>query len=162
MGNTASSEAAGDGEGKEGDSPASYWTMARQGYQEVVNAVIRPPRAQYSIDALGPDRFQIDGAIFERTDLTLTNARKQVLQCSHWEPVSRPAAKLPCCIYMHGNASCRAEARAILTYALRAGLTVFAFDFAGSGHSDGEWVSLGFFERDDLQVPDLQYYQNMY
>jgi len=30
------------------------------------------------------------------------------------------------------------------------GVSVFAFDFAGSGLSDGEYVSLGWFEREDL------------
>ena len=29
---------------------------------------------------------------------------------------------------------------------------MFAFDFSGSGRSDGEYVSLGFFEREDLKV----------
>jgi len=31
-------------------------------------------------------------------------------------------------------------------------ITVFCFDFAGSGLSDGEYLSLGFYERDDLAV----------
>jgi len=31
-------------------------------------------------------------------------------------------------------------------------ITVFSFDFAGSGLSDGEYLSLGFYERDDLSV----------
>ena len=29
---------------------------------------------------------------------------------------------------------------------------MFAFDFSGSGRSDGEYVSLGFFEREDLKI----------
>jgi fermentation-respiration switch protein FrsA (DUF1100 family) len=33
---------------------------------------------------------------------------------------------------------------------LSLGLAVFAFDFAGSGKSDGEYVSLGYYEREDL------------
>mmetsp|Transcript_86564 Transcript_86564/g.244694 ORF Transcript_86564/g.244694 Transcript_86564/m.244694 type:complete len:110 (-) Transcript_86564:1083-1412(-) len=36
--------------------------------------------------------------------------------------------------------------------ALALGATMFAFDFSGSGRSDGEYVSLGFFEREDLKV----------
>lgn len=35
---------------------------------------------------------------------------------------------------------------------LSLGATLFSLDFAGSGKSDGEYVSLGCFERDDLQV----------
>jgi len=37
-----------------------------------------------------------------------------------------------------------------LSYLLSLGLAVFAFDFAGSGKSDGEYVSLGYYEREDL------------
>lgn len=130
----------------------SYWQMARQGYQELVNAIIRPPRAEYSEEDLGPVEFKIATKLFRRSDLQLTNPRGMVLQCSHWEPVDRAAAGLPCLIYLHGNSSCRVEATSVLTVALCSGLTVFAFDFAGSGQSGGDWVSLGFYERDDLQT----------
>jgi len=35
---------------------------------------------------------------------------------------------------------------------LRQNITLFCFDFSGSGHSDGEYVSLGYYERDDLAI----------
>ena len=53
---------------------------------------------------------------------------------------------LPCMIYMHGNASCRLEALPQLSLCLSLGVTLCALDFAGSGLSDGEYVSLGCFE----------------
>lgn len=31
-------------------------------------------------------------------------------------------------------------------------ISVFAFDFSGCGHSEGEFISLGYFEKDDLNV----------
>ena len=42
--------------------------------------------------------------------------------------------------------------------ALSLGATFLAFDFAGSGLSDGEYVSLGAYERDDLQVDETIIY----
>jgi len=51
---------------------------------------------------------------------------------------------------MHGNSSARVEVIPQLSYLLSLGLAVFAFDFAGSGKSDGEFVSLGYYEREDL------------
>lgn len=51
---------------------------------------------------------------------------------------------------MHGNASARVEVLPQLTMLLALGVAVFAFDFAGSGKSDGEHVTLGYFEREDL------------
>lgn len=53
---------------------------------------------------------------------------------------------------MHGNSSARVEALPQLSLALTLGATLVAFDFAGSGKSGGEHVSLGYYERDDLKV----------
>lgn len=72
------------------------------------------------------------------------------LECSHWEPVERACDRIPVVIYMHGNSSARVEVIPQLSYLLSLGLAVFSFDFAGSGKSDGEYVSLGYFEREDL------------
>ena len=55
---------------------------------------------------------------------------------------------------MHGNSSSRLEALPQLSLVLHIGATLLTFDFAGSGMSGGEYVSLGAFERDDLQVSD--------
>lgn len=35
---------------------------------------------------------------------------------------------------------------------LAEGATMFAFDFTGSGRSDGDWVTLGWYEKDDLSA----------
>ena len=48
--------------------------------------------------------------------------------------------------------SARVEAVPQLALCLSIGATCLAFDFTGSGQSDGEYVSLGFFEREDLQA----------
>lgn len=40
------------------------------------------------------------------------------------------------------------QALGCLSYLLSLGVSVFAFDFAGSGMSDGEYVSLGWYERE--------------
>ncbi|KAH8061412.1 palmitoyl-(protein) hydrolase [Aureococcus anophagefferens] len=92
--------------------PSSYWDMASNGYQELVNAIIRPPRAEYDMDDLGPASFEWHGHAFQRVDLELA--------VSH------------------------------LALCLSIGIDLFALDFAGSGKSDGDWVSLGYWERDDL------------
>lgn len=128
----------------------SYIQMAKLGYQELVNAIIRPPRAEYKMESLGPPAFNFCGKRFTRTDFTLRTKRGFNLECSHWEPVERATDRIPVVIYMHGNSSARIEVIPQLSYLLSLGLAVFAFDFAGSGKSDGEYVSLGYFEREDL------------
>jgi len=128
----------------------SYVQMAKTGYQELVNAIIRPPRAKYREEHLGPPAFFFLGKRFTRTDFTLQTTTGLNLQCSHWEPVERTAVRIPVVIYMHGNASARIEVLPQLTVLLALGVAVFAFDFGGSGKSDGEHVTLGYFEREDL------------
>ena len=89
-----------------------------------------------------------------RTDLELLNYRGQRLKCSHFQPSpgDRVAEKLPCVIYLHGNSSSRLEALSCLPLLLKYNITLFSLDLAGSGHSDGEYVSLGYYERDDLAI----------
>jgi pimeloyl-ACP methyl ester carboxylesterase len=127
-----------------------YIAMAKMGYQELVNAIIRPPRAEYKEETLGPPAFLFCGKRFTRTDFALKTKRGLNLQCSHWEPVERASDRIPVVIYMHGNSSARVEVLPQLSYLLSLGIAVFSFDFAGSGKSDGEYVTLGFYEREDL------------
>ena len=51
---------------------------------------------------------------------------------------------------MHGNSSCRVESVDIAPFVLGANMTLFSFDFAGCGKSEGEFISLGWHERDDV------------
>lgn len=101
-------------------------------------------------ETLGPPAFSFCGKRFTRTDFTLMTKRGLNLQCSHWEPVERTSDRIPVVIYMHGNSSARVEVLPQLSYLLSLGLAVFSFDFAGSGKSDGDFVSLGYYEREDL------------
>ena len=132
----------------------SYYQMLKQGYQELVNAIIRPPRCTYTTAHLGPASFEFGGRSFQRTDIELRNSRGLKLVCSMWEPKPeyRHSAVLPCVIYMHGNSSARLEGIPQLSLVLSLGATLLAFDFCGSGLSEGEYVSLGAFEKEDLKV----------
>lgn len=131
---------------------AGYYQQAKLVYNEMVNAIIRPPRAEYTVDMLGPREFVMNHIKFARTDLVLVNERKHKLECSHWCPVNDTQEKRPCMVYLHGNASCRAEALECLPLVLSSGLTLFSLDLSGSGQSDGEYISLGWYEREDVKV----------
>ena len=74
--------------------------------------------------------------------------------CSHFEPYEedRKYKNQPCVIYMHGNSSCRLEALENVQYLLTQNITLFCFDFAGCGWSGGEYISLGWHERDDVAL----------
>ena len=118
---------------------------------QLVKAIIRPPRAQYDVLELGPERFEYGSVLHVREDSNFINERGLKLQCSMWRRADLDAPA-PCVVYSHGNASCRAEALQILAPVLASGASVFSFDFAGCGQSEGEYISLGWYEKDDLQA----------
>lgn len=121
---------------------------------QFINFVIRPPRAEYNPDQyLWEKDFTLAGRTYKREDLELRNARGHKLLCSHYLPSPFPEdTPLPCVIYCHGNSGCRADANEAAVILLPSYITVFTLDFAGSGLSDGDYVSLGWHERDDLKV----------
>lgn len=101
---------------------------------------------------LGPPQFLIKGKIFKRTDIQLVNSRGLTLQCSWFEPKSRIREQLPCVVYSHGNSGSRLDAFEMVQQMLTLQISVFVFDFSGSGLSDGKYVSLGYFESRDIRV----------
>lgn len=121
---------------------------------QFINFVIRPPRAEYIPDQyLWEKDFTLAGRSYKRQDLELTNKRGHTLKCSHYVPTPFPEeTPLPCVIYCHGNSGCRADANEAVVILLRSNITVFTLDFSGSGLSGGEFVSLGWHEKNDLQV----------
>lgn len=61
-----------------------------------------------------------------------------------------PPEPMPCVVFLHGNSSCCLEALPLLTLLSPLSISLFCFDFSGCGLSEGEYISLGWFERDDL------------
>ncbi|ERN12395.1 uncharacterized protein LOC18440613 isoform X1 [Amborella trichopoda] len=122
--------------------------------EQLVNFIIRPPRAEYNPKTdLLDEKFVLKGQWFQRKDLEVVNSRGNVLKCTHYLPLNIPEGRsLPCVIYCHGNSGCRADASEAAIILLPSYITVFALDFAGSGLSEGEHVTLGWNEKDDLKA----------
>lgn len=121
-------------------------------YDDLWKAVIRPPRDIYLDSDLGPDKFVLKNKNYKRTDFTIKNKRNIKLECSFWEPFDeeRDYERLPVVVYLHGNSSSRVEAVLEAKILLPMNVCLFAFDFAGCGRSEGEYISLGWYERDDV------------
>ncbi len=120
-------------------------------YDQIWQAIIRPPKAEYNPKDLGPKEFIVSsGMNVLRTDIDIASPQGHKMKCSHFEPMetSRKWKTMPCVIYMHGNSSCRLEALELVDYFLTSNITLFCFDFPGCGLSEGEFISLGWWERD--------------
>ena len=122
-------------------------------YQELWKAIIRPYRDDYSDKDLGPKKFRLNKKFYKRTDFSLVNSRNIRIMCSFWEPYDeeREFSRLPCVIYLHGNSSSRCEVIPNLKYLLPLNITVLAFDFTACGRSEGEYISLGWYEILDVE-----------
>ena len=57
---------------------------------------------------------------------------------------------MPCVIYMHGNAGNKMEGLDHASELAKRGINLCTFDFSGCGNSEGQWVTLGHKEKDDL------------
>lgn len=123
------------------------------GFDELSQVIIRPPRDTYLEEDLGPEKFSLYGKNYKRSDLIIYNKRNLKLNCSWWEPFDeeRDFTQLPCVIYLHGNSSSKAESTIEAKILLPMNVTLFAFDFAGCGKSEGEFISLGWFEKEDVK-----------
>jgi len=135
-----------------GSAQLTFLQQIQQAYEQVVAAIIRPPRTSYEPYHLGPTRFEFLGRTFERIDFLVVNSRGHSLVCSRWQAEEPPSRMLPTLIFMHGNASARVEALPQLSVCLSLGIAVVAFDFSGSGLSEGDYVTLGAWERLDIQA----------
>jgi fermentation-respiration switch protein FrsA (DUF1100 family) len=122
-------------------------------YEFLWKAIIRPGRDDaYDEEDLGPYKFEIKDNCYKRTDFELINNRGYKLICSFWEPFDeeRERINLPCVIYLHGNSSSRCEAFSQVRYLLPKNICLFSFDFCGCGKSEGDYISLGYYEKDDV------------
>lgn len=131
-----------------------FWRVARVTYERVVKIIIRPPRSEYRLEDLGRRTFMFMEVQYVRNDFVIQNPRGMNLQCSQWMSHNwkTRADERTILIYLHGNASCRKEVLQQLSLLFSLGIDVVTLDTSGSGHSDGEYVSLGFYEQTDVHV----------
>ena len=101
----------------------------------------------------GDENFKIgDFTEVTRIDFEINNKREQALQCSFYDISSIPQTEeIPCVVFLHCNSGSRLEVKPLLEILLPMGIAVACFDFSGSGLSDGELISLGYHEVDDVE-----------
>lgn len=112
--------------------------------------VIRPHRNKYNIKDI-PTNAKIPnfGAV-ERTSIALRNKRGLLIYGSYYR-APKPRPTNPCIVYLHGNASNQIEGRYIVSLFVPLGISVFCFDFSGCGCSEGKYITLGYYEIDDVK-----------
>ena len=121
-------------------------------WEDVCTPIIRPQRSEYDMDDLGPEVFRLSTGSrdqYRRVDIDLKNMRDMTIKCSWFHPNKANWWPMPVVIYLHGNCGSRVDSLEVL-HLLGEGFSLFTYDACGSGQSDGDYVSLGFYERQDL------------
>jgi dipeptidyl aminopeptidase/acylaminoacyl peptidase len=123
-------------------------------YESLWKYIIRPTRYNYSEDLLGPTSFIYRGKVYQRKDYELISSMGYTMKCSFVEPeISyRPKDEMPLVLYLHGNSSSRLEGMRMTEELLKKDINLFLIDFPGCGLSGGEYISLGYHEKDDVGV----------
>ncbi|EGR32351.1 hypothetical protein IMG5_086710 [Ichthyophthirius multifiliis] len=123
-------------------------------YEDIWKSIIRPPRDTYQIEDLGKKYKKQQNQLIKqnknRQDIDLKNPRGHILKCSYFKSQNQQIQ--PCVIYLHGNSSSRFESLDCLKVLIPRNISLFSFDFSGCGHSQGKYISLGWYEREDVQT----------
>ena len=113
--------------------------------------ITRPPRSKYQNKCEKEIVLYNDDTTGNRYSVSFKNKRDQTIIGSFYQAPS-PAPGNPCVIYLHGNASSQNEGAHIPYLLCPQGINVLCIDLSGSGNSDGEFITLGYNERDDVQA----------
>ena len=120
---------------------------------DLYKAIIRPGLYLYEQAELCPFKFEISNKYYKRTDFELINNRGLKIIYSFWEPFDEEKEKivLLCVIYLHVNSSSRCEAYAEVKHLLPINICLFSFDFCSCGKSECDYISLGYYEKEDVK-----------
>ena len=128
--------------------------QVRYTYENCWKFIIRPPRDSYDLLELEFDSNLNEKESYIREDYTILSKRGFLMECSFYrvDPSKRIPYIRPCIVYLHGNSSSRVEGKKMSYYLLNKGIDLFVFDFPGSGRSEGEYISLGYHEKEDVRI----------
>lgn len=124
----------------------------REQYEQLWKMFIRPPRITYSLMDLGPSIQSTAVYSIKRIDFEIKNKNNFLLKCSFFQRIDNKTKESPgvCVIYLHGNSGCRIDGLSIMPSIIESDMNFCCFDFSGCGLSEGEFISLGYHEKDDV------------
>lgn len=121
-------------------------------YKELSNVLLKPNRMTYDPEF---DLFQsgseVKGVPVERRDFGLTNDDGHKLACHLFFPEALDRAPIDLVCFLHTRGGNALEGKFLLN-AMLPNVAVLLFNFAGSGLSEGEYVSLGMNETRDFKL----------
>lgn len=119
--------------------------------RHAVNAIVRPPRSDYKDSDITNVNLPNGLPPVEPIPLSLINRNGEELVGSLYKSINfEKEDRHRCVLYLHGNIGTQLEGRFLVRQLCPRSISVFCFDFSGSGHSGGEYVTLGYNEHNDI------------
>lgn len=134
--------------------------MANVGVSNAWKILIQPDRVNYSMDNLGSKLTYFEHNDCYRKDFAFKNNRNNDICVSLFIPIKRDAniqnhealvLNCPCLVYCHSQSGNRIEGLFLQEWCIENSYGLCLFDFNGCGKSQGEFVTLGWKEQDDLE-----------
>lgn len=127
-------------------------------FDKICSSIISPHKLQYNTEDLNTINISGGQVNFVRQDFDLVVEKnhfqakndKLKLKCSFYQTPNQNPLKKDCIIYIHSHGSSRLEAIPLLEHAIPH-FNVCIFDSRASGLSEGEFITLGIQEAEDLQ-----------
>lgn len=116
---------------------------------ELLMFFMRPPKDEYAEEYLGPSFLHFRDKNYYRKDIVIRNRRGENLKCCFFVPFNHNE-NTPCVIYSHSISSSQLEVLDNLHILLNAECSVFSYDCAGCGLSDGLYTAVGWNDSQDL------------
>ena len=118
-------------------------------YNEAWQNLIAPPRFTYDKSTLGP-RYQIrDNQPIRMDEFKIRNCEGYQIEGNVYYPTENDSTNFV--IYLHTRGGCRLEGL-FLEKVMLPKMGLVLFDFAGSGYSEGEYITLGVKEAKDTKL----------
>lgn len=121
-------------------------------YENAWQQIVKPPKYEYFNGSLGAKLryLPMKEISVERIDFSTMNKNNQRLAASLFKRDKDQNTDRPCVIYLHSHGANRTEGVRLINYTFPE-FSLCVFDFSGCGLSEGEYVSLGLKEADDVE-----------
>lgn len=144
-----------------------FMDKLKQLQESCLKMLIQPERMQYFEGDLGGTVQHVDDQVYSRNDFAVKNRQGFTMHgtyfergqtnfpkndISHSRSFTESPQKPAVLVYCHSQTGNRMEGYPLLSFCAANRIDLVLFDFAGCGLSEGQYVSLGWFEPEDLKL----------
>jgi hypothetical protein len=112
--------------------------------------LVCPYKHKYALESLGPHIQCWNNTTYRRQDENFRNSLGNQIEYTLFFNDEKTPETDFFLIYLHTHGGCRLEGYHMLRHCGKFGFGLCILDFSGSGHSEGDFISLGHFEQHDL------------